>query len=218
MTDPQHLLQQFIEEDRAGGTADPLAYLQRVEGADRSELEALLDGYLARAPRRAFDAETFAGSPAARTAEAINRTLVGESGRWPTLLPQLRHHAQLKRAELVERLAAALGVPGQEEKVAGYYHAMELGTLPADGVSDRVLSSLASIVGATASALRQAGSNMGDTVVEAMMDPGSAAPAPAFARVAEPNPDFTPAAGGFADDPGAEPVLDEVDLLFTGGA
>ena len=57
MTDPQHLLQQFIEEDRAGGTADPLAYLQRVEGADRSELEALLDGYLARAPRRAFDAE-----------------------------------------------------------------------------------------------------------------------------------------------------------------
>lgn len=215
MTDPQHLLQQFIEEDRAGGTADPLAYLQRVEGADRSELEALLDGYLARAPRRAFAAEAFAGSPAARTAEAINRTLVGESGRWPTLLPQLRHHAQLKRAELVERLAAALGVPGQEEKVAGYYHAMELGTLPADGVSDRVLSSLASIVGATASALRQAGSGMSDAV---MASAPPASPAPTFARVAEPNPDFTVAAGGVADDPGAEPVLDDVDLLFTGGA
>jgi len=216
MTDPQHLLQQFIEEDRAGGTADPLAYLARVDGGDRTELEALLDGYLARAPRRAFDEQAYAASPAARAAEAINRTLVGESGRWPTLLPQLRHQAQLKRAELVERLAAALGVAGQEEKVAVYYHEMELGTLPADGVSDRVLASLASIVGATAAALRQAGSNMGEAVVDAMMDPGS--PAPAFARVAEPNPDFTPAAGGFADDPGAEPVLDEVDLLFTGGA
>ena len=40
------------------------AFLARVSGRDRAELEALLDGYLARAPRRAFDRAAFEASPA----------------------------------------------------------------------------------------------------------------------------------------------------------
>ena len=73
------------------------------------------------------------------------------------MLPRLRDRAGLKRSELVERLAAALGVSDRQDKVAGYYHQMEQGLLPAQGVSDRVLEALGQIVGETAQALREAG-------------------------------------------------------------
>jgi len=130
MTDVNRLLEEFIAEDRAGGVADPLPYLARVSGLDRAELEALLDGYLARAPRRAFDRAAFEASPA----RGVATSLAGLSGTWPALLPRLRDRARLRRAELVSRLAVELGVAGREAKVAGYYHAMEQGTLPAAGV------------------------------------------------------------------------------------
>ena len=49
------------------------------------------------------------------------------------MLPRLRDRAGLKRSTLVERLAAALGVSDRQDKVAGYYHEMEQGLLPAAG-------------------------------------------------------------------------------------
>ena len=52
MADVERLLHEFIAEDRSGGDADPLAYLRRARGADRAELEALIDAYLP-APRAA---------------------------------------------------------------------------------------------------------------------------------------------------------------------
>src|SRR4051794_25202104 len=149
MTDVQQLLEEFIAEDR-GGPADPSAYLARASGRERAELEALIDAYLARAPRRAFDRESFEASPAAR----VVASLAGSSGTWPSLLPRLRDRARLRRAELVARLASELGVGGREAKVASYYHAMEQGTLAAFGVSDRVLEALGRIVGESAEALR----------------------------------------------------------------
>ena len=45
------------------------------------------------------------------------------------MLPRLRKQARLTRAQVVERLSAALGAAGREQKVAGYYHEMEQGTL-----------------------------------------------------------------------------------------
>lgn len=211
MTDPEQLLRQFIDEDRARGTADPIAYLARVHGASRDELEALIDGYLSRAPRRRFDADAFAGSPAARVTESIDRSMLGAGGRWPTLLPRLRHQAQLRRAEVVQRLAAALGVSGQEAKVAGYYHAMELGTLAPSGVSDRVLAALSEIVGESAAVLRRAGSGLSG------VSAAGAESAPTFARVAEPNPDFVGGGDGEVPTDARQAEPDEVDRLFTGG-
>ncbi len=76
---------------------------------------------------------------------------------WPALLPRLRNRAGLKRSQLVERLASALGTGDKTDKVAVYYHQMEQGTLPARGVSDRVLEALGQLVGETAQALRSAG-------------------------------------------------------------
>jgi hypothetical protein len=197
MTDVDRLLEAFIADDRAG-VADPAAYVARVSGADRLELEALIDGYLARAPRRAFDRAAFEASPAGGVVAALEG--------WPVLLPRLRERARLRPAELVARLAAELGAGGREPKVAAYYDRMERGTLPASGVSDRVLEALSRIVGASAAVLRAAGT--------LAAPPPPAAPA-ALARAAAPAADFAAAApaGG-----SAEAARDEVDELFTGGA
>ena len=81
-------------------------------GAERAELAALIDAYLARAPRQAFDQAAFRGSSAERTVDELERAIAGQAGLWPALLPRLRDRAGLKRSHLVERLAAALGVQG----------------------------------------------------------------------------------------------------------
>jgi hypothetical protein len=211
MADVEKLLREFIEEDRAGGTADPLAYLQRVEATDRAELEALIDGYLARAPRRPFDPAAFAQSPARAVAEELGRALSGASGTWPALLPRLRHRAELRRADVVARLAEELGAGGtQAGKVARYYHQMEQGTLPAAGVSDRVLEALGRVVGVTADRLREAGRT-------AAGSPPSPAAAGAFARVGAPDPRYVEADALMGAEAPDEP-RDEIDALFTGAS
>jgi hypothetical protein len=214
MADVERLLHEFIEQDRAGGPADPLDFLQRVQGTDRAELEALIDGYLARAPRRPFDREAFAGSPAEAVADELGRAFGGVSGTWPALLPRLRHQARLRRAEVTARLAEALGAPEahQRAKVAGYYHEMERGTLPATGVSDRVLEALAGIVGTTRQRLKEAGCEAGGGAAAGQS--GGAA----FARVGEPDPQYVePGTPGPATTQGAE-TRDEIDELFTGAS
>ena len=107
MADVDRLLHDFIEADR-DAPADPMPYLERLEGVDRAELEALIDGYLARAPRRPFDAAAFERSPARAVAEDLGRSLGGVSGTWPALLPRLRHRARLRRSDVVQRLAQEL--------------------------------------------------------------------------------------------------------------
>ena len=157
MSDVDRLLADYIAEHRAGGEADPREYLSRASSAQRTELAALIDAYLARAPRQQFNETEFRGSRAERTVDELERAIAGKAGLWPAMLPQLRDRAGLKRSELVERLAAALGVGDRRDKVAGYYHEMEQGLLPAAGVSDRVLDALGRIVGETTQALRDAG-------------------------------------------------------------
>jgi hypothetical protein len=207
MPDVDRLFEEFVAEDRAGGPADPRAYLERASEEDRAELEALLDGYLARAPRRPFDPDAFVASPARAVAEELARSLGGASGSWPALLPRLRHRARLRRADVVQRLAAELGAGDREEKVARYYHEMEQGTLPAAGVSDRVLESLARVVGESADRLREAG--------RARAGSGQARAAAAFARVATPDPRYAEPAAATSPPPAER---DEIDELFTGAS
>jgi hypothetical protein len=216
MTDVERLLQDFVEEHRAGGDVDPLAYLDRLEGTDRAELAALIDAYLARAPRREWDPEAYAGSSAERVVESLERSLHGRAGLWPSILPRLRERAKLKRADLVSRLADALGVRDQEQKVAVYYHQMEQGELPSAGVSSRVLEALASIVEQNAEVLQSAGEPLGA---------GGEAPgeAPVFARktVAEGEWRYTPLEEDRVVEASRGPAerkeWDEVDRLFLGG-
>src|SRR5436305_8434536 len=133
MSDVDHLFSDYVAEHRAGGDADPRSFLARASPDDRPELAALIDGYLMRAPRREVDPETFRGSAAERTVDELERVIGGQSGLWPALLPRLRGRIGLKRGDLVQQLARALGVADRTEKVASYYHQMEQGALPADG-------------------------------------------------------------------------------------
>jgi hypothetical protein len=206
MTDVLQLLSEYKQASRVGGDADPRPYLARVSGTDRELLAGLIDAYLEQEPRREFDAERFQGSPAATIAEEVQRSLAGESGIWPALLPQLRRRKELKRSEVVHQLAARLGAQAQEQKVGEYYHRMEQGLLPAAGVSDTVLDALGKIVGWTAEALRTAGA------LPAPGPPRSDAGA-VFART------HRGGAPERAPDPAATPApadWDEVDRLFRG--
>jgi hypothetical protein len=208
MTDVDGLLAAYIAEHRAGGDADPLEYLSRAAPAQRTELAALIDTYLAHAPRQPFNQATFRASSAERTVDELERAIAGEAGLWPTLLPRLRDRAGLKRSELVERLAAALGASARKDKVAGYYHAMEQGRLPAQGVSDSVLEALGQLVGETTEALRDAGR----ALTPSGRGPATAATA-AFARRAySESGDIERALA-----PAGEAQWDEVDELFRGG-
>jgi hypothetical protein len=207
MPDVEQLLREFIAEDRCGGDADPLVYLARVEGNDRAELEALIDGYLARAPRAPFDRDDFAASQARAIAEEVGRALGGASGAWPVVLPRLRHRARLRRADVVQRLAHELGAERSVDKVARYYHGMEQGTLPADGVSDRVLEALGRVLDVAANRLREAGATAGEVA------PGRSASV-AFARVGSPDPAY--AEPGPPDPtPAPDAPRDAVDDLFS---
>src|SRR3954452_4649983 len=52
MSNVEQVLREYIREHRAGGDADPRAFLSRVQDdGDRLELEALIDAYLEHAPR-----------------------------------------------------------------------------------------------------------------------------------------------------------------------
>jgi hypothetical protein len=209
VSDVQHLLAEYIAEHRSGGDADPGVYLSRASPSDRDELMALIDAYLARTPRQSFDADSYRGSTAERTVDELERALRGRSGLWPALLPQLRTRAGIKRSELVERLAAALGVSDKTNKVGDYYHQMEQGLLPAAGVSHRVLDALGGLVGETADALREAGHAIRPP------EPGGAAAQAAFARRAYTEAPGSPPPTGLSS-PGL-PEWDDVDELFRGG-
>lgn len=209
MSDVERLFSQYIAEHRAGGDADPNEYLARASPAQRRELSALIDAYLVRAPRQPFDETAFRGSGAERTVDELERAIVGQAGLWPALLPRLRDRAGLKRSELVERLANALGFGERRDKVAGYYHEMEQGLLPARGVSDRVLEALGQIVGETAEALREAGQSL-----RAAPPPIPPAAPAAFARRAYTDAEASGEPVAAQGIPAGE--WDEVDELFRG--
>lgn len=209
MAEIERLREQFIAAFEAGESPDPREYLTQLEGADQRELEALLDAYLTQAPRRRFDSQAFAASPARALVDDLEQSLSGRAGAWPVVLPRLRNAARLRRGDLVRRLAESLGVTGREAKVERYYHEMEQGLLAPAGVSDRVLDALASLLNTTRERLREAG----------MAPPagGAVAGATLFARRAAPTEQELAA---MASAPAAAPepeARDEVDELFLGG-
>ena len=210
------LLQDYIAEHRAGGPASPLEYLERVEGTDRLELEALIDGYLTHAPPpdRRPSAQEYAGSLSEKVVEKLSPSLTGVSGLWPTVLPDLRARARVKRSDLVSRLAQTLGVGDREAQVADYYNRMEQGRLPAEGVSTRVLDALGAIVGQSGEALRRMGTALepgGGAVWESRVFARSG-PEPAMDAAEPASPGVTAQRGEPADA-----GWNEVDRLFLGG-
>ena len=202
MTDVDRLLEEFIAADRAG-VADPAEYLARVDGRDRAELEALIDGYLARAPRRAFDRAAFEASPAA----GVVASLAGSSGTWPALLPRLRDRARLSAPSW------SRGWPRSSASAAARRRSRPTTTRWSRARCRRRAS-------ATACSRRWGGSSGESAAV--LRAAGTLAPPPA-AGACRVRAGRVPRAGvrgrGAAPPSVAEPpARDEVDELFTGGA
>ena len=219
MSDPDALFEEFKAAFAAGERPDLGALLARVDPKQRQALLERIDSWVMEAPRRPWDAAAYADSPARESVERVWESLEGVSGSWPELLPHLRNRARLKRAELVEHLAARLGFPAETERIAAYYHGMEHGRLRARGVSDRVLEALSDLLGTSRDALRAAGEGIGGLESES--------PSALFARTATPDPTYAseepadaPASpGGEAAERAAEPSRrDELDELFLGPA
>ena len=201
------LFEQFKAARARGGQTDVAALVAEVDGPERAELVTLIDAYLTRAPRAEWDAEAYERSGAPHAVQSVSASLRGQAGLWPSLLPRLRNQARIKRSDLTAELAERLGAERQRDKVAGYYHGMEQGTLPAAGVSDTVLDALGAIVGVGRDRLRRAGQALGP-------GPEGSSTEAVFARQTT----ATPAAGSEVADLAAEPPQpDEVDRLFTGG-
>jgi len=221
MPDVEQLFRDYVAEHRGGGDADPRGYLARVDGLDRPELAALIDSYLARSPGQPWSADAFAGSPAERVSRQIaagwelESESAPETQGWRELLPALRNRAQVMRRELVARLAEGIGHPDDLQRVGVYYHQMELGELPAEGVSNRVLEVLSGILGESAEKLRAAGSVVvpgGESASDTRMQIAFARTAAQDARYSKASPELAEAMASPAD-------FEEsgVDRLFTGG-
>lgn len=203
------LYQAFVAEHQSGGPADPVRYLDRVDGVDRRELEAMIDAYLARAPRVSFDAARFASSPAAVVVDTIEEVVLGEAGLLPALLPRLRANAQLTRETLVIRLAEKLDASDNQSKVGRYYHELEQGLIAAERVSPRVFEALGELLGRSAQWLRA----QGKTVTGGPRSAG-----PVFARRAgSTTASVPPPPPGEPRSPAAPEQWDDVDRLFLGG-
>lgn len=211
MADVEQLLSDYIAEHRAGGEADPVEYLDQVDGTARAELAELLDVYLARSEGQAWDAVAYRGSPAERMTEQLSASFAGQSGLWPVVLRRLRDRAQLTRDIVVARLAQNLDASGQEERVAEYLNDMEHGALPSSGVSQKALDALGAVLGTSGEFLRRIGEPFGE----------GAGPAegPVFARTALADAAYDEVASpaAMASPADVDEGAQRIDELFTGG-
>ena len=213
--------EQFVDSIRAGRRIDHLSLFEGLDRAGRLELADLMDGFVASERSAPTDLDSFEvtrnDDP---NLERLGRAMNGVSGLWPAALPRLRNRAQLGRDELVSKLADEIGTPESREKVEEYYHRMEWGSLPASGVNDKVVDSLAGILGADPADLRKSGDFRGS----ASRDPAEDQSPAVFARLVGPgqaaDAQQAPASPGTGDERTDLPSpddWDETDRLFLGG-
>lgn len=217
MTTVDELFDRYRAAYRGGEPPDPGALLGGLAADDRQELTALIDAFLANDPGRPYDEAAYArfeqDALTQRIAAGVDALAgAGAAETWATLLPAARDAAEISRATLVSRLAAALGVGDRTARVGDYYHDMESGSLPAEGVSQRVLQALSELVDVSVERLRTAGRRVGPAgggaaAVFARSSTAAAPPAAAPAPMGPPGSDA---------EAGAQP-WDEVDELFRGG-
>lgn len=214
---PDRVSQAFAEYVAAfrSGQGDPSPYLNRFEGRERQELDVLIEAFIATGPLSSPD-------PSDPSFDAmvgrVMGQLDGQAGRLSVLLAQLRASAKMTQAAVVGALSEALRAnPAETKKIDAYYHRLEWGSLPAEGITSKLYGMLGKILEADPQDLRKAAREMG---------PRSGPSAgPVFARTVESverNEDASVAPG--QELPGkasgeAEPqaVPDRIDELFTGG-
>ena len=217
MNGPDEITKAFDEYVAAfrAGHGDPNPYLERFSGDDRRELEVLVDAFLETGPRAEVDLSAVPDPQIEAIAERVAERVGASSGGLSALVLGLRKQLALKSSDVVAELAAAYkATPAEREKIDAYYHDLEWGTLPASGISDSLLGSLARVLRTKAERLREASRELGP--------PRSRSTGLLFARMAD-DSEFEleglavnnlKASSGKARR--ADPP-DRIDELFTGG-
>src|SRR5688500_541834 len=121
------LLNEFVEAWNAGRRPEVDDYVERAPEAERNELAGLIGAFLEIAPTPPYSPEQLDALRRDPIVLAIGRLAEDEPG--PTPLPRLRERAKLKRDQVVEALARALGFPEKQTKIRRYYHQLEVGTI-----------------------------------------------------------------------------------------
>jgi hypothetical protein len=201
----------YVEAFRKGD-GDPTPFLKLFTGENRRELEILVDAFLETGPKADFDPDAPLDPEVEMITASVMERFDGATGALSELVRGLRAKLGLGQFEVVRELAISLDAsPAEQEKIDGYYHDLEWGTLPSSGISSKVFDALARILKTNPAALREAAKGLG---------PGRAPSAGmAFARTvvevdfAQESPAMDVPSGNFrASDP-----PDRIDELFTGG-
>ncbi len=152
MSSVDQLLSRFVAECCKNGDADPLLYLQQVSGADRAELTALIDGFLAQAPPPAFEQSSFAAFAADSRRQALVKDILTDDES----LLDVRAATGMSKAAVGARLAEALGLLGQEAGAKACYHEIETGQVEPRRVRPAVWEALGELFDTTTARLRSA--------------------------------------------------------------
>jgi hypothetical protein len=193
------LFDAFAQAYLRGESPDVSEYLARA-GGERDDLGDLIDRFLRAVPAQPATEEEIV---------LMEARLEGE----PTLLV-LRKRRRLKRETVVSALLERLGLdPVKRDKVARYYHELEVGTLDPKPVSSRIWDALGELLAANVRVL-------------AGLRPRSPAPEGAVFHRLELHEEVSYLARcDTADAAEAEPQAaparegpDEIDRLFTGSA
>jgi len=147
-------IEEALANGRPFGDIDPFTGLAEHEQDElANRLEKLTGEWINRAVEPDELDRAIANDP---QLERIKRSVEGQSGMWPSMLPRLREREGIGRDELAQQLAEQLGA-SDPEKVRRYYHRMEWGRLPGAGVSDTVLDKLSALLDADVSELKESG-------------------------------------------------------------
>jgi hypothetical protein len=209
----ERALSEFVDAWNAGRRPRVDDYLARVAPGERDALAEALADWLAVAPAPRYGEAARAELRQDPALRAVLAATASEAGLWPEYLPRLRARAGLAVRELAARLTAALGLPGQEQRTAGYLERMERGELDAARVSRRLLDALGAALGVSGAQLAEAG-DLRSGLARAAPATGTLfrAEGAAAERLAE---DFDVLSRA-AMAP-APPPMDELDRLFLGG-
>jgi hypothetical protein len=192
-TSVELLFDEFAAGWARGEHPDVRDFLERA-GAERDELAALLDGFLAAAAVQPPSEETLA-----TFASLLSPSLPRETATPPLLAERV--HRGWRRGEIEDWIRERFGI-GEEkkEKVARYWHELETGLLPLSSVSPRLREALAERFGEAAEDAVGWRLRIQETRL-------------AFRRVAD-----APVSPGVLDESmsasPAQPERDEVDELF----
>jgi hypothetical protein len=206
--DPDRILSDFIDAWNAGHRPDVDEHLARAAEPDRKQLLADITSFVAFAPTPDYDDAALAAIRAEPVVASAHAATTARAGLWPALLPRLRERAAVSTSQLAEQIVAALGLPSDRKpKTRGYLEQLEAGELEPQGLSGRLLDTMARLLGVPRGELEGAG-GFGAPASAALFR--AEGPAAETAR-----DDLDVLADALAAPSGAH--WDEVDELFRSG-